>query len=31
MEKDMEIKEWDSGVDLRAKRMFNRITGNNLA
>ena len=31
MEKDMEIKEWDSGVDLRAKRMFNRIMGNNLA
>lgn len=31
MEKDMEVKEWDSGVDLRAKRMFQRITGNNLA
>jgi hypothetical protein len=31
IEEDMIVKEWDSGVDLRAKRIFQRITGNNLA
>jgi hypothetical protein len=27
----MKVKEWDSGVDLRAKTMFQKIVGNNLA
>ena len=31
IEDDMKVKEWDSGVDLRAKTMFQKIVGNNLA